>query len=120
MSFLKHDSGDAGDRPKAPRPGPPPGAPGQQVQVQLGEKEAEGIYSNLVLISHSASEFILDFARMLPGIPKAKVYSRIIMTPQNAKSLLGVLQRNLETYEKKHGKIPATGSAESSREIGFK
>jgi hypothetical protein len=86
----------------------------------LGEKEAEGIYSNLVLISHSASEFILDFARMLPGVPKAKVYARVIMTPQNAKSLMGVLQRNLENYEKKHGKIPAGGAPEPSREIGFK
>ena len=86
----------------------------------LGEKEAEGIYSNLVLISHSPSEFILDFARVLPGIPKAKVYSRIVMTPQNAKSLHGVLQRNLETFEKKHGKIPAAGTPESTREIGFK
>jgi hypothetical protein len=88
--------------------------------VQLGEKEAEGIYANLVLITHSPSEFVLDFARMLPGTPKAKVYSRIVMTPQNAKSLLGVLQRNLENYEKKHGKVTAAGTPEPSREIGFK
>ncbi len=107
------------DGPKEP-PAPQVQRPGQQVQVQLGEKEAEGVYSNLVLVTHSASEFILDFARMLPGIPKAKVYSRIIMTPQNAKSLLGVLQRNLETYESKHGKVTAAGLPEPSREIGFK
>ena len=107
--------GEAKSQPSAS----PPVRPGQ-VQVQLGEKEAEGIYSNLVLISHSASEFILDFARMLPGIPKAKVYARIVMTPQNAKSLRDVLQRNLQAYEEKHGKIPAAGSPESSREIGFK
>ncbi len=115
MGFLSRDSEKKGK----PEQAPPPAQP-RQVQVQLGEKEAEGIYSNLVLISHSPSEFIIDFARMLPGVPKAKVYSRIVMTPQNAKSLLGVLQRNLEAYEKKHGKIPASGTLEPSREIGFK
>jgi hypothetical protein len=104
--------------PGAPKP--PMARSPQQVQVQLGEKEAEGIYANLVLISHSASEFILDFARMLPGVPKAKVYARIVMTPQNAKSLLGALQRNLEAYEKAHGKIPAGAASEPPREIGFK
>ena len=115
MGILKRDSGEN----QGPPPIPP--RPSQQVQVQLGEQEAEGIYSNLVLVSHSASEFILDFARMLPGIPKAKVYSRIFMTPPSAKSLLQVLQRNLENFEQKHGKITvAAGSAESSREIGFK
>ena len=96
------------------------GRPPQQVQVQLGEKEAEGIYANLVLITHSASEFVLDFARMVPGSPKAKVYSRIIMAPQNARMLRDVLQRNLEAYEKKHGKIALSGIPEPSREIGFK
>jgi hypothetical protein len=94
--------------------------PPKQVQVQLGEAEAEGIYSNLVLISHSPSEFILDFARILPGAPKAKVHARIVMTPPNAKSLLGVLQKNLENFEEKHGKIPAAGAQDSPREIGFK
>jgi hypothetical protein len=117
MAFFSRSGGSHPDpkeaAPQAARPGP-------QVQVQLGEQEAEGIYSNLVLISHSASEFILDFARMLPGVPKAKVYSRIIMTPQNAKSLREVLQRNLQAYEEKHGKIPSPASPESSREIGFK
>ena len=55
-----------------------------QIQVELGEKEAEGIYSNVVFIAHSPSEVILDFARALPGLPKAKVYARIILTPQSA------------------------------------
>ena len=94
--------------------------PAQQLKVELGEQEAEGIYSNLVLLTHSPSEFILDFARMLPGAPKAKVYARIVMTPQNAKSLSAVLQKNLENYETKHGKIPAPNEFSPPREIGFK
>ena len=114
MSLLKRDSDSKTPPPAAPRPA-------QQVQVQLGEQEAEGIYSNLVLMTHSPSEFILDFARLLPGVPKAKVFARIVMTPQNAKSLLVVLQKNIEKYEEKHGKIPgSSGFPPPSREIGFR
>jgi hypothetical protein len=54
--------------------------PQNQLNIELGEKEAEGVYSNLALIAHSPSEFIIDFARVLPGIPKAKIYSRIVTT----------------------------------------
>ena len=79
--------------------------PGQQINVELGEKEAEGIYSNLALISHSPAEFVLDFTRMLPGIPKAKVYARIIMTPQHAKSFQNALAENITKYEKQFGEI---------------
>jgi hypothetical protein len=101
------------------KPAPAPRAP-QQVKIELGEQEAEGIYSNFVLLTHSASEFILDFARVLPGTLKAKVYARIVMSPQNAKSLTAVLQKNLENYETKHGKIPGPAEFSSPREIGFK
>jgi Protein of unknown function (DUF3467) len=97
-----------------------PGTQQKKVQVQLGEKEAEGIYANMVLISHSASEFIFDFARMLPGSPKAKVYSRIVMNPQNSKLLYNVLKRNIAAFEKKHGTIEIPGGSDTSREIGFK
>jgi hypothetical protein len=89
------------------------------VQVDIDPKEAEGIYSNLVLLSHSPSEFILDFARVLPGTRKAKVYSRIIMTPQNARSLLNVLQTNIDRFEKQFGKIRVS-AADSKGDIGFK
>ncbi|MBP7669073.1 MAG: DUF3467 domain-containing protein [Candidatus Eisenbacteria bacterium] len=100
---------------------PPAGQrPAQQIQVELPEREAEGIYSNLVLMTHSSSEFIFDFARVLPGAPKAKVYARIIMTPQNAKSLLNALQKNLDGFEQKHGKIPGAAEFPPPREIGFK
>ena len=95
---------------------PPTGA--QQLNVQLGEKEAEGIYSNLVLISHSAAEFVLDFTRVVPGVPKTKVYARIIMTPQHAKSLSKALIDNIEKFEKEFGEIKITGG-EQAKSFGF-
>ncbi len=91
----------------------------QPLQVDLGPEEAEGLYSNLVLIAHSASEVILDFARALPGLPKAKVYARVILTPQHAKSLLMALEQNLKTYEGQFGTIKVPGETKS-RELGFK
>ncbi len=79
--------------------------PQQHINIELSEAAAEGIYSNLVLVSHSPSEFIIDFARLLPGPPKGKVYSRIIMTPMHAKSLIATLQENLSRYERNFGTI---------------
>jgi hypothetical protein len=96
----------------------PPAGP--QIQIQIEPGDAEGIYSNLVLLAHSSSEFILDFARLLPGIPKAKVYSRIIMTPQNARSLLKALESKVDAYEAQFGKIRVEGDSASTRDIGFK
>ena len=81
----------------------------QQINVELGEKEAEGIYSNLALISHSPAEFVMDFTRMLPGTPKAKVFARIIMTPQHAKSFLKALEDNVNKYEKQFDEIKMHG-----------
>jgi hypothetical protein len=77
----------------------------QQVNIELGEKEAEGIYSNLAIITHSPAEFIIDFTRILPGIPKTKVFARIVMTPQHAKLLTGALQDNIQKFENKFGEI---------------
>ncbi|MBN1350025.1 DUF3467 domain-containing protein [candidate division KSB1 bacterium] len=91
----------------------------QQINVELSEKEAEGIYSNLALITHSPAEFIIDFARMLPGIPKTKIYARIVMTPQHAKSLLKALDDNVGKYEKQFGEIKVFGD-QKQKEIGFK
>ena len=93
-------------------------APPQTLNVELGEKEAEGIYSNFVVISHSLSEFVLDFARVLPGSPKSKVFARIIMTPPNVRALLGALEENIRKYEDQFGKIKTPGEA-SGKEIGF-
>jgi hypothetical protein len=96
-----------------------PMQPGQ-MQVELGEKEAEGIYSNLVLIGHSPAEFFLDFARILPGIPKAKVYARIVMTPQSARSLLTTLEKTVSRFEEQFGKIKVHGTPEGDKDnIGF-
>ena len=90
----------------------------KQLNIELGPEEGEGIYSNLVLISHSPAEFVFDFTRILPGKPKAKVYSRIIMAPQHAKSLLGALQENLKKYEDQFGEIKIHRS-EQGKNFGF-
>ncbi|MCG8603997.1 DUF3467 domain-containing protein [bacterium] len=93
----------------------------QQINVELGEKEAEGIYSNLALISHSPAEFVIDFTRMLPGVPKTKVYARIVMTPQHAKSFLQALQDNVTKYEKQFDEIKVHGGQPNVQQsIGFK
>ncbi len=76
-----------------------------ELNIQLDEDTAEGTYSNLVMISHSPEEFILDFIRMVPGVQSARVKSRIIVTPQHAKRLLGALEENIERYERAHGDI---------------
>lgn len=90
-----------------------------QVQIELSEREAEGIYSNVAFIAHSPSEVIVDFARALPGLPKAKVYARIILTPQHAKSLLQALEQNLKTFESQFGPIKLPGEVKG-KELGFK
>ena len=77
----------------------------QQINIELDEKQAEGTYSNLVIITHSPAEFIMDFTRVVPGVPKAKVQSRIIMTPQHAKLYLGALNENIKRYENQFGEI---------------
>jgi len=79
--------------------------PKQQINIELGEKEAEGIYSNLAIISHSPAEFIFDFTRILPGVPKAKVLARMIMTPQHAKLFLNALSENVMKFEQQYGQI---------------
>ena len=91
----------------------------QQVKVELTEPAADGTYSNWVMITYSPSEFIIDFGRFLPGLPKTKVYSRIIMTPQHVKHLLGVLQKNVSTFEEKFGEIKSLGEHDKGKGIGF-
>lgn len=78
-----------------------------QINIELPEDVAEGIYSNLAIITHSNSEFVIDFIKMLPGIPKAKVKSRIVLTPQHAKRLQSALKDNIAKFEKAHGPIKA-------------
>ena len=76
-----------------------------QINIDLSEDVAQGTYSNLAVITHSSAEFVLDFVRVMPGVPKADVKSRIILTPEHAKRFLSALQDNVEKYEKMHGAI---------------
>ena len=76
-----------------------------QINIELDDKIAEGTYSNLAIINHSVSEFIVDFISVMPGQPKAKVKSRIILTPQHAKRLVKALAENVTRFEKSHGEI---------------
>ena len=76
-----------------------------QMNVELSEEMAEGVYSNLAIINHSPSEFVVDFIQMMPGIPKAKVKSRIVITPQHAKRLLNALGDNVKRFEQQFGAI---------------
>jgi len=76
-----------------------------QINIELNEEVAQGIYSNLAVITHSSSEFVVDFVRIMPGIKKAQVKSRIILTPEHAKRLLGALNDNIKKYEAVHGTI---------------
>lgn len=82
----------------------------QQLNIELTEEVAEGIYSNLVMLAHSSEEFILDFIRVMPGVPKARVKSRIIVSPPHAKRLLRALSDNIDRYERAHGEIEETPS----------
>ena len=81
----------------------------QQLNIELTDDIGEGIYSNLAIITHSPSEFIVDFVKMMPGIQKAKVKSRIILTPQHAKRLYKALKDNIAGYEATHGEIKDSG-----------
>ncbi len=76
-----------------------------QLNIELPEEVSEGIYSNLAIISHSNSEFVVDFIRMMPNLPKAKVKSRIILTPQHAKRLMKALADNVQKFEAQNGPI---------------
>jgi len=76
-----------------------------QINIELSEEVAEGIFSNLAIITHSNTEFVLDFIRVMPGVPKAKVKSRIILTPEHAKRLMIALEDNIEKFEAINGRI---------------
>lgn len=93
-----------------------------QINIEL-PGDLEAIYSNFAIINHSPSEIVIDFARLLPGIPKAKVHARIVLTPLNAKLLLKALQDNLAKYEEKFGEVRTPsemGFEATDRSIGFK
>lgn len=76
-----------------------------QLNIELSEEIAEGIYSNLAIITHSNTEFVMDFIRVMPGVPKARVKSRIVLTPEHAKRFLRALEDNIEKFEQLNGRI---------------
>ena len=90
----------------------------QQIEVELSAETAEGIYSNLAIITHSNAEFIVDFINMMPGKPKANVKSRIILTPQHAKRLMSALVDNIGKFEAQFGKI-TEGNHQQGNTIQF-
>jgi hypothetical protein len=79
-----------------------------QLNIELTEEIAEGIYSNLAIITHSNAEFVVDFVKVMPGVPKARVKARIVLTPQHAKRLLSALADNVSKFEQIHGTIKQT------------
>ncbi len=91
---------------------------GQQLNIELTEDVAEGIYANLAVIAHSPSEFVIDFVNVMPGMPKARVRSRIVMTPEHAKRLLAALSDNIQRYENSFGEIRG-GTPEGGNEQSF-
>lgn len=90
-----------------------------QLNIELSEEVADGIYSNLAVITHSNAEFVIDFVRVMPGIPKAKVKSRILLTPQHAKRLMNALNDNIQKYESVHGKIAGGNTQDGGIPLGF-
>ena len=92
--------------------------PANQLNIEISEEVADGIYSNLAIITHSNSEFVLDFVRVMPGVPKAKVRSRILLTPQHAKRLMRALADNVQKFEQVHGPIRDTDMPEIPMNFG--
>lgn len=90
----------------------------KELKIELKPEVAKGSYSNLAIITHSHSEFIIDFATMLPGLPKPEVGNRIIMTPEHAKRLYLALQDNINKYETQHGQIALAGEPKSTFPMG--
>lgn len=91
----------------------------QQLNIELNDEVAQGVYSNLAVITHSPAEFVVDFIRVMPGVPKARVQSRIILTPQHAKRLLKALEDNISKFESQHGRIQDTPGPEVFAIGGF-
>ncbi len=85
-----------------------PQGPQGQLSIELSEEIADGIYSNLAIITHSTAEFVIDFIKVMPGMPKAKVKSRVVLTPEHAKRFMKAMQDNIGRYESEHGMIKHT------------
>jgi len=91
----------------------------KQINVELRDEEAEGIYANFAAITHSPAEFVMDFIRVLPGTKKSRVHARLVMAPQNVKAFVRALQDNIAKYEERHGEIQSSGQTPPEKQIGF-
>jgi hypothetical protein len=103
------DQGDQNEKQPAPN----------QINIELSEEVAEGVYANLAMVAHSNTEFVLDFIRLMPGVPKAKVKARVIITPEHAKRLLNALSDNIQKYESTFGPIKHSEDATPKFPINF-
>ena len=92
----------------------------QQINIELDADVSSGEYSNFVVVTHSPAEFVLDFTRILPGVPKAKVHSRIIMAPPHAKTFLKALSDHVSKFESKHGEIKLPNNDDGFSPFGVK
>jgi len=93
--------------------------PTNQLNIKIDEKVGEGVYANFFVITNSPSEFILDFGRIVPGIPDARIYTRVMTTPQHAKQMLQLLEKNIQTFEQQFGEIKVIGQPDN-KSVGFK
>ena len=93
--------------------------PQNQIQIKIDEKVGEGTYANFFVITNSPSEFIMDCGRVLPGIPDARIYTRVLMTPSHAKQLMQLLEKNIDSYESQFGEIKIYGQ-QDNKSVGFK
>lgn len=90
-----------------------------KLNIELPEEVATGVYANLAVITHSPAEFVMDFIQVMPGMPKAKVRSRVVMSPHHVKRLLGALAENVQRFEKQHGPIQDHGAADPGMPLPY-
>ena len=90
-----------------------------KLNIELSEDVATGVYANLAVITHSPAEFVMDFIQVMPGMPKAKVRSRVVMSPHHVKRLLGALAENVQRFEKQHGPIEDHGAPDPGMPLPY-
>lgn len=91
----------------------------KKINIELRDEEAEGVYANFAVITHSPAEFVVDFIRVLPGTKKSRVHARIVMAPQNIKAFAQALTGNISKYEEKNGEIKSISTGQQDKQIGF-
>ncbi len=118
-SYVNRELGPVDPRESLDTDGRPMAEQKKQINVELRDEEAEGIYANFAAITHSPAEFVMDFIRVLPGTKKSRVHARLVMAPQNVKAFVRALQDNIAKYEERHGEIKSSGQTPPEKQIGF-